>query len=157
MWSAAPGAHGNLRGPVEPGPGRESAFVRKLRDYGSGSVQRLLHIDWVKLVHNITNDIFRQEGRQGALGTTPAPPITYGQATEYVVYRLGRLPRGRGSESFGSTLADCIFTEISARAETCKENVHYKVIDNHLAMVPPGLLRGTRARNQPPPMPPARQ
>ena len=34
LWSAAPGAPGTRWSPLEPAPGRHSAFVDKLRDYG---------------------------------------------------------------------------------------------------------------------------
>ena len=133
-WSAAPGAPGTRWGPLKPGPVGQSAFVFKLQEYGSLSVQRFLDIGWVKIAHSVTKDIFPERGRRAALHTvhSPTPLINYGQAKDYVLYRYGRLPEGRGQEAFSSTLADYIFTEVSARAETCRADVHYKVIDNRL-------------------------
>ena len=88
------------------------------------------------MVHTITEDIFTQEGKEGALRSRPCPtattPIGYGQARELLLVRYGRLPESRGEEAFGSTLADYIFTEISIRASTCGDDAHYKVIDNGL-------------------------
>ena len=62
----------------------------------------------------------------------PTSPNGYGQTRDHLRIRYGRLPEGRGVEAFGSTLADYIFTEISVRADTCRDDAHYKVIDNRL-------------------------
>ena len=134
LWSAAPVAPGSRWGPLRLSPGRNFDFVNKLQDYGSLQVQRFLDIDWPKVVHSVTEEIFPQEGEQGALLSRPSPttPIGYGQAREFFLLQYGRLLEGRGSEAFGSTLADYIFTEISARAGTCGDNAHYKVVDNGL-------------------------
>ena len=90
LWSAAPGAPGTKWGPLKPSPRCDSAFVLKLPDYRSKSVQRFLDIDWVKLAHSVTKEIYPEEGGQGALHTvrSPAPPISYGQARDYVLYRF---------------------------------------------------------------------
>ena len=143
-------------GTLRPGPGCKSAFVLKLQEYGSLSVQRFLDIDRVKIAHSVTKDIFPERGRRAALHTvhSPTPHISSGQARDYVLYRYGRLPEGWGQEAFGSTLADSIFKEISTRAETCRADVHYKVVDNRL--VPHGSLRGARPKFPAEPAPPAR-
>ncbi len=84
------------------------------------------------MVHSVTKHIFSGPDHQGALLTRrrPGPPIGYGEARDYLISQYGNLPEGRAREEFGSTLADYINTEISARAETCHDNVHYKAIDN---------------------------
>ena len=46
--------------------------------------------------------------------------------------KYGQVTEGRGKESLGSTLADYIWTEISVRATTCTNPVHYKAIKNTL-------------------------
>ena len=128
------GSPGNEWEPLEPAQGQHSAFVDKLRDYGGHQVQRFLDIDWVKVAHSVTKDIFPEEGQRAALHSVhkPTDPISYGQAKEYVLLKYGHIPEGRGTEAFGSTLADYIWTEISVRAETCKHDVHYKAVDNGL-------------------------
>ena len=134
LWSAAPGAPWTRQGPLRRGPGCQFAFVCKLQEYGSLSIQRFLDIDWVKIAHSVAKDIFLERGGRAALHTVHSPtlPISYRQARDYVLYRYGRLLEGRGQEAFGSTLADYIFTEIFARVEACGADVHYKVIDNRL-------------------------
>ena len=134
LWSAAPGAPGTRWAALKPAPGQHPAFVDKLRDDGGLQVQRSLDIDWVKVAHSVTKDIFPEEGQRAALHSVhrPTPPIGYGQARDYVLLRYGHIPEGRGAEAFGSTLADNIFTEVSVRAETCRPDVHYKVVDNRL-------------------------
>ena len=114
--------------------GRHSAFVDKLRDYGGHQVRRFLDIDWVKVAHSVTKDTFPEAGQRAALHTVhnPTDPISYGQAKEYTLLKYGHIPEGQGKEAFGPTLADYIWTEISVRAETCKQDAHYKAIDNGL-------------------------
>ena len=91
-------------------------------------------MDWVKIVHTVTRDIFPQEGRRGALHVVerPAFPLSYGKAKEYFMRKYGLVTEGRGKESLGPTLADYIWTEISVRATTCTNPVHYKAIGNFL-------------------------
>ena len=74
-------------GPLRLGPGCQSTFVLKLQVYGSLSVQRFLDIDWVKIAHSVTKDIFPERGGRAALHTvhSPTPPISYGQARDYVL------------------------------------------------------------------------
>ena len=134
LRSAAPGAPGSRWEPLRPTPGLNSDFVNKLQNYGPLRVQKFLDIDWPKVVHSVTKEIFTQEGQEGALSSRPSPttPIGYGQAKELLFLQYGRLPEGRGKEAFGSTLADYIFTGISARAHTGGDNAHYKVVDNGL-------------------------
>ena len=134
LWSAAPGAPGTEWEPLEPAQGQRSAFVDKLQDYGGHQVQRFLDIDWVKVAHSVTKDIFPERGQRAALHSvhTATDPISYGQAKDYVLLKYGHIPEGRGTETLGSTLADYIWTEISVRAETCQPDVHYKVVDNRL-------------------------
>ena len=143
LWAAAPGTPGSKWGLLRPPHGRNSdfrladqtsGFVNRLRDYGSLQVHRFLDINWPKIVSTVTKEIFTQGGRQGALLSRPNPtsPIAYGQARELLLAQYGRLLEGRGREAFGSTLADYIFTEISARAGTCGDGSHYQVVDNGL-------------------------
>ena len=70
----------------------------------------------------------------GALreNTRPSPPLSYGKAKDYFMRVYGRETEGRAQESLGSTLADYIWTEISLRAETCTNPIHYKAIGNNL-------------------------
>ena len=122
MWSAAPGAPGTTWQPLDPRQGQHSAFVDKLQDYGGHQIQRFLDLDWVKIAHSVTKDIFPREGQGVALHAveSPATPLSYGMAKEYVLLKYGQAPEGRAKESLGSTLADYIWTEISVRAG----NVH---------------------------------
>ena len=145
LWSAAPGAPGTMWQPLDPRQGRQSAFVDKLQDYGGRQVRRSLDIDWVKVAHSVTKDIFLQESQRNALHTveSPANPLSYGKAREYILLKYGHVPEGRAEEAFGSTLADYICMEISVRAATCREDAHYKAIGNGLH---PGRLRGAPPR-----------
>ena len=90
--------------------------------YGGHQIQRFLDLDWVKIAHSVTKDIFPREGQGVALHAveSPATPLSYGMAKEYVLLKYGQAPEGRAKESLGSTLADYIWTEISVRAG----NVH---------------------------------
>ena len=117
-----------------PDPGRNSAFVDRFQDYGGHQVQRFLDLDWVKIVHTVTGNIFPQWGSRGALHEIerPALPLSYGRAKEHLMREYGQVTEGRGQESLGSTLADYIWTEISLRAETCTNPIHYKAIGNNL-------------------------
>ena len=132
LWSAAPGVPGTAWGPLDPRGRGDSNFVQRLQEYGGLEVQRFLDLDWAKLVHSVTKHIFSGPDHQGALLTRrrPVPPIGYGEARDYLIRRYGHLPEGRGREEFGSSLANYVNTEISARADTCHDNVHYKAIDN---------------------------
>ena len=67
-----------------------------------------------------------------SLGPTPLPPSGTARLRSSSSTGTVRLLEGRGEEAFGSTLADYIFTGISARASTCGDKAHYKVVDNGL-------------------------
>ena len=59
LWSAAPGAPGTTWAPLGLSPGENhSAFVLKLQDYGGLQVQRSLDIDWTRIAHSVTKEIF---------------------------------------------------------------------------------------------------
>ena len=133
LWSAAPGAQGTTWGALDPGKRQgDSFFVQRLQEYGGLEAQRLLDLDWTRMVHTVTSLIFTgsTHGEPPLTGRVPISPIGYGEAKDYVLRQYGRLPEGRGEEGFGSFLADYINTEISARAETCHDDVHYKAIEN---------------------------
>ena len=95
LWSATPGVPSSRWGPLRPAPGRNPDFVNKLQDYGPLQVQRFLDIDWAKVVHTVTKEIFAQEGEEGALLPRPCPitPIGYGQARESSSSRMEGCPR----------------------------------------------------------------
>lgn len=113
-----------------------SGFVDRLRDYGS--LQTRSAGSWTSIgprssAPSRRRSLPREAERElCSLGPTPTSPIAYGQARELLPAQYGRLPEGRGQEAFGSTLADYIFTEISATAGTCGDGSHYQVVDNGL-------------------------
>ena len=65
LWPAAPGAPGTPWGPLRPTPGENSAFVLRLQDYGALQVQRFLDIDWARIAHSVTKEMFPREGKVG--------------------------------------------------------------------------------------------
>ena len=135
LWSAAPGAPGTTWAPLRLSPGENSAFVRRLQDYGGLQVQRFLDIDCARVAHSVTKDIFPQEGRVGALHSRqwPISPIGYGQARDHFSSGTEGCPRAEGWRHSGQRrqiTSSRRFPSGRARAGTTPST--YKAIDNGL-------------------------
>ena len=80
LWSAAPGSPGTPWGLLRLTLGEIFVFVFRLQDYGALQIQRFLDIDWARIAHSVTKEIFPQEGKVGPLHSRrwPTTPIGSG-------------------------------------------------------------------------------